>query len=60
MSLPAPLRFVPYEDLGTAPNVIVDGPPNRHSTLTLSHWPQSGTPRELKADTSAEIAFRYL
>jgi hypothetical protein len=28
--------------------------------LTLSHWPRSGTPAELKADTSAEIAFRYL
>lgn len=60
MDLPSPLRFAPYEDLGAVPNLIVDGAPNRHSRLTLSHWPRSGTPNELKADTSAEIAFRYL
>jgi len=28
--------------------------------LTLSHWPKSGTPAELKGDTSAEIVFNYL
>jgi hypothetical protein len=26
----------------------------------LSHWPKSGTPAELKGDTSAEIVFNYL
>jgi hypothetical protein len=42
------------------PNIVVDGSPNDSTLLTLSHWPKSGTPSELKADTSTEIAFRYL
>jgi len=53
------MRFVPY-DQATIPNIVVDGSANDHTVLTLSHWPQSGTPQELKADTSAEIAFNYL
>jgi hypothetical protein len=28
--------------------------------ITLSHWPKSGTPKALKADSSAEIVFNYL
>src|SRR5262245_20342431 len=52
-------RFVPFNE-ATAPNIVVDGSPNRNTVLTLSHWPKSGTPWELKADTSAEIAFKYL
>jgi hypothetical protein len=28
--------------------------------LTLSHWPRNGTPPELKADSSTEIAINYL
>src|SRR5262249_22180388 len=28
--------------------------------LTLSHWPHSGTPWGLKADSSAQIVFKYL
>jgi hypothetical protein len=53
------MRFIPYNQ-ATIPNVVVDGSPNDHTLLTLSHWPRSGTPAELKADTSAEIAFKYL
>ncbi len=53
------MRFVPYNE-GTIPNIVVDGSPNQHTIVTLSHWPKSGTPKELKADTSAEIAFNYL
>lgn len=53
------MRFIPYNE-AKAPNIVVDGSPNDHTLLTLSHWPRSGTPAELKADTSAEIAFRYL
>ena len=53
------MRFVPY-DHATIPNIVVDGSANDHTLLTLSHWPQSGTPVELKADTSAKIAFNYL
>ena len=30
------------------------------TVLTLSHWPKSGTPRALKADTSTGIVFNYL
>ncbi|MDP7452920.1 MAG: hypothetical protein QGE95_11700, partial [Arenicellales bacterium] len=56
----SPFEFVPYEALGESPNIIVDGAPNDFTVLTLSHWPKSGTPIELKRDTSAEIAFAYL
>jgi hypothetical protein len=53
------MHFVPYSQ-ANVPNIVVDGSSNAHTLLTLSHWPRSGTPSELKADTSAEIAFRYL
>jgi len=53
------MRFVPY-DRATIPNIVVDASANDRTVLTLSHWPQSSTPAELKADTSAEIAFNYL
>jgi hypothetical protein len=53
------MRFLPYNQ-ATVPNIVVDGSRNDHTLLTLSHWPKSGTPDELKADTSAEIAFKYL
>jgi Family of unknown function (DUF6687) len=53
------MHFSPY-DKATAPNIVVDGSRNANTLLTLSHWPRSGTPHELKADTSAEIAFKYL
>jgi hypothetical protein len=53
------MRFCPYNE-ATVPNIVVDGSPNGNTLLTLSHWPKSGTPGELKADTSAEITFKYL
>src|SRR5215831_6612408 len=53
------MRFSPYKE-ATIPNIVVDGSANEKTVLTLSHWPKSGTPRELKADTSAEIALKYL
>jgi hypothetical protein len=52
--------YVPYHELGEAENIVVDGAPNKSTVLTLSHWPGSDTPAELKADTSAEIVFKYL
>lgn len=58
--LPNPAVYVPYGDLGARPNVIVDGPPQKATTLTLSHWPNNDTPPELKRDTSTGIAFAYL
>ena len=53
------MRFTSYNQ-ATLPNIVVDGSRNEHTVLTLSHWPRSGTPHELKADTSAEIALKYI
>jgi hypothetical protein len=53
-------RFVPYEETRSIPNVIVDGARNEATTLTLSHWPKSGMPPGLEADTSTGIVFNYL
>ena len=54
------MRFLPYNDTSSIPNIIVDGTANEGTVLTLSHWRQSGTPEDLMADTSAEIVFKYL
>jgi len=54
------MRYVPYDELRSEPNVIVDGSAAGGTLLTLSHWPKSGTPLEFAADTSAEIVFKYL
>lgn len=54
------MRYVPYHRLGKEPNVIVDGQVTDSTVLTLSHWPNSQTPTELKDDLSAQIVFRYL
>ena len=54
------MHYVPYHRLGNIPNIIVDGAANESTLLTLSHWPQSGTPWALKDDLSAQIVFRYL
>lgn len=59
-SLPDPAFYVPYGELGVRPNVIVDGPPQAASVLTLSHWPNNDTPDDLRRDTSTAIAFAYL
>src|SRR5579862_9056028 len=53
------MRYCPYDELD-APNIIVDGAGKPTSLITLSHWPHSGTPQELKDDLSAQIVFRYL
>jgi hypothetical protein len=54
------VRYVAYDQLVGVPNIVVDGYGNASTVLTLSHWPGSGTPDELKADLSTQIAFRYL
>jgi hypothetical protein len=41
-------------------HVNVDGPASTGMALGLSHWPNGGTPDELRADTSTAIAVRYL
>jgi len=55
-----PLSFVPYHELGGRPNVVVDGSPTDGTTLCLTHWPGIDSPPGLRADLSAEMAFRYL
>jgi hypothetical protein len=54
------LTYTPYGALDSVDNIVVDGAGQPSTLLTLSHWPHSGTPAELRADLSAEIAFRYL
>lgn len=56
----ADARFVPAEELAGRPHVQVDGAPLPGTVLSLSHWPGSGTPGALRADTSALIVERYL
>jgi hypothetical protein len=55
-----PLRFVAYDDLGDTPNVVVDGAATASTRLTLSHWPGSPTPPEVRDDLSAQIVFHAL
>jgi hypothetical protein len=59
-SVAAGAAFVPAEDLDGAPHVVVDGARLPGTVLSLSHWPEAGTPAALAADTSAEIVDRYL
>ena len=54
------MRLLPYSQASSVANVIVDGAATEKTVLTLSHWPKSGTPGALKADTSTEIVFNYL
>jgi hypothetical protein len=54
------MRYIAYTQIGAVPNIIVDGARNQSTVLTLSHWPKSGTPRQLAGDTSAQIVFNYL
>lgn len=54
------MRYVPYSELTGVPHVICDGAPRKSTVLTLSHWPNSGTPAALLRDLSAEIALAYL
>jgi hypothetical protein len=53
-------RFLPHDEVGGAPHVVVDGARLQGTALSLSHWPDSGTPPGLAADTSAGIVDRYL
>jgi hypothetical protein len=54
------VQFIPYAQAAAIPNIVVDGAAAPATVLTLSHWPRSGTPIELRADTSAQIVFKYL
>jgi len=55
------VRYIPYgPELEGVPNVVVDARGNSATVLELSHWPRTGTPAELKADTSSAIVLNYL
>lgn len=54
------LRFEPYGETSGEPNVVVDGAPNGATVLTLSHWPGVPAPPGCAADTSTQMALRYL
>jgi hypothetical protein len=58
--LPCRHVYLPYAEAARSPNIVVDGASNGQGVLTLSHWPKSGTPWPLKADTSVGIVFNYL
>ncbi len=60
MMLPCRHRYVSYAEAATGPNIVIDGALNDNVVLSLSHWPKSGTPWPLKADTSVAIVFNYL
>ncbi len=53
------IRYEPYSLLGGQPHVMVDGAPTAGTELTLSHWPGTPTPVELRADLSVESALRW-
>ncbi len=53
-------QFVPAAELAGRDHAQVDGAPMPGTVLSLSHWPGSGTPAGLRADTSALIVERYL
>ena len=54
------MKFLPYDEAGNTPNIIVDGAATTNTVVTLSHWPRSGCPEELLADTSTAIVYKYL
>src|SRR5438094_2964794 len=54
------MEYVPIDDLDGRPNIIVDGYPTNGTVLTLSHWPESGTPGPFSDDLSTQIVFNYL
>lgn len=60
MRRPAPLRYVPYREVGAAPNIVVDGAPLASTVLTLSHWPVNATPERFKRETSTETVLAYV
>src|SRR5438128_2395305 len=54
------MEYIPIDDLNGRPNIMVDGYPTKGTVLTLSHWPDSGTPGPLSDDLSTQIVFHYL
>ncbi len=53
-------RYIPYDQVGDHPHIIVDGAPLPSTVLNLSHWPVNRTPEHLRRDTSTETVFAWL
>jgi hypothetical protein len=60
LSAKAPLELISLEEAKQQPHVMIDGAALSTSVLTLSHWPGSTTPRGLRRDLSAGMAFAWL
>lgn len=54
------LQYVPYRQVGSRPNIVVDGAPLAATVLTLSHWPVNATPPAYKRDTSTETVLAWV
>lgn len=54
------MRYLPYEESRTVPNIVVRGRKNERTVLVLSNLPNSGTPSDFKADTNTEIVLFFL
>jgi hypothetical protein len=54
------VQYVAYEQSKSIANIVVDGSANACTELVLSHWQNSASPDDLRADLSAEIVFNYL
>jgi hypothetical protein len=55
-----PTSYVPVQQIGDRPHVMVDGAARPGTVMTLSHWPRSSTPKMLRRDLSAQIVLRAL
>ncbi len=55
-----PTRYVPVHVLGSVPHLMIDGVARPGTAITLSHWPRSSTPPELRRDLSAQIVLAAL
>lgn len=53
-------EFAPIGVVAGQPHIIVDCESIDGTVIALSHWPGSGSPSALKADTSTQIVFNYL
>ncbi len=56
----ASVRYVPRDEVGARPNIVVDGAPLDSTVLTLSHWPVNSTPEPYRRDTSTETALAWV
>ncbi len=51
-------RYVPLDELGSDPHIMVDGAARPGTALCLSHWPRTPTPAAVRADLSAQVVCR--